>query len=230
MRSGTMVLGWQLRRPCRRPSEADGDNSMQTSAEIRWFWAAGRDQAVDATINGIAQALRLSDQTPAARQDRYLVFPSPSLGVKRREGRLEIKQRLTARVDLDAQGRVEDWIKWSHEGPEHLLEDITRNGRWVTIEKHRRTLNFRPLSAERVTRVDEGSIEHGCQVELTEIVLDHRADTRTWTLGLEAFNDPTAQLRWLTAALGVIAPALASWPRKLVDSCSYPEWILRHLR
>ncbi len=76
------------------------DGALPQDAE-RWF-QRGREPAV-----------------PVKREDRYLLLPGVAdMGIKEREGRLEIKGRLavlkTHAITPEIEGRAERWCKWSH--------------------------------------------------------------------------------------------------------------------
>ena len=84
---------------------------------------------------------------PAWRQDRYLLIPDQDdMGIKWREGRLEIKAREAAldftRFAPAIEGVCERWLKWSYAGEavERRFSDVF-HGRGahgvVTVEKRR---------------------------------------------------------------------------------------------
>ena len=192
---------------------------MLPSAEVRWF-----------DVEPLPKDLRLWFQRrcPMAdenrRTDSYLVMPgSTVVGVKLREGRLEIKaQREPARevrYPNGVAGRADGWIKLS------LETSIESTGlSLINVNKHRR-LQCYSFDAGHPTLVGAGdqSVE-GCSCELTALEI---GDRKFWTLGLEAFG-PAEHVDAILAATAsyVFAPEACPKPLRIQMSFSYPAWLL----
>jgi hypothetical protein len=192
---------------------------MQPSAEVRWF-----------DSEPLPEDLRLWFQRrcPMAdenrRTDSYLVLPgSTVVGVKLREGRLEIKaQREPARevrYPNGVAGRADGWIKLS------LETSIESNGpSLVHVNKHRR-LQCYSLDAGHPTLLAAGGHpSEGCFCELTALEV---GDRKFWTLGLEAFGSAEHVDAILAATANyVFAPEVCPKPLQTEMSFAYPAWLL----
>ncbi len=166
---------------------------MIQSYETRWFfracpallmeWFAGRGLRFDAPGNSV-------------RADYYLPLPSDKgLGVKLREGRIEIKQLLAGRGEhpfppFKSKGKVEHWVKWGFavEEKDELGRQIIGEKRhdWIEVGKERLgfTYSFGPEGRTAEVPIHT-PIPEGCQVELSRISVFGKD---YFTFGLEAFS------------------------------------------
>jgi len=202
---------------------------MQRSAEVRWFFAGA-----------VPHAMRnwfLPDGSPPAftRTDEYLAFPTANVGVKFRQGNLEIKsliQNCGVHTWDPIAGRVQTWMKWAESGPElagFRKRVIRRRSLMIAVTKAR---SLRRFSFDRgVHEIAADTTRFpadGCNVELTDIRLGR---TRHWTFGFEAFA--RAHPRRITDVVHETAARLfderappASRGFAVSNSLSYPEWLL----
>src|SRR5512146_2050260 len=99
-----------------------------SSIEVRWFWAGELEAhprfiAVFEDFNPVQKRPDVEHvQWSKPREDDYLVIPSAEdLGIKWREGELQTKGRRavlgTVQFGDHIRGVVEQWTKWTHEGP-----------------------------------------------------------------------------------------------------------------
>jgi len=162
-----------------------------------------------------------------ARTDTYLRFPhARTVGVKMREGRLEVKAlirpaektfRLSAFPD---EQHLESWEKWSlaHESLEPLLHHWARAQpyQWLEVGKRRWLFDGLP----------EDAGEARVQCELSQLEVQKK---RYWSLSLEAFPlGPDAFQAALRAARLVVEPALQGLPASVISALrimSYPRWL-----
>ncbi|HCF25780.1 MAG TPA: hypothetical protein DEV81_00825 [Cyanobacteria bacterium UBA11049] len=116
---------------------------MLTSFEIRWFYAG----KLPATISDWFEQNELGGklQAPEEREDMYLYSPGCEyLGIKLRQGRLEIKWR-NAELDIvrlgeAVEGKLEKWAKWTCEDPSQESfkpEAVLGKSSWVSVKKVR---------------------------------------------------------------------------------------------
>jgi len=167
------------------------------TVEARWFAAGPTPAAVAAWFEAAGEVRR-----EPARTDRYLRLQGvDGVGVKRREGRFEIKARCAGALGMVVwaghPARLEAWLKWS--APLDALADDAVPP--VDVAKTRRL----------VTR-------HGVQVELAELAA---GDRRFWTFGLEG-----ARAGDLEAVLA--SPwAAAAPPAAVAFAGGYPAWLDR---
>jgi hypothetical protein len=167
---------------------------------------------------------------PPPRTDRYLVLRGrDDLGIKLREGRLEIKGRTaelgSRRFGRHAVGEVETWCKWSLAPEEALaatrvLDADPELG--VPIRKDRALRRF--VTTEVGIREAPLATLEGCQVEVTSLEAPFGV---WWTIALEALSGPAPGLEPLVAIAEYV---LGDFPDTLGerDSRSYPGWLLAH--
>ncbi len=177
---------------------------MLHSAEARWFIPKVLPGEV---LSWFRAGLVLDSE--GVQVHEYLLFPDcDSVGVKLREGKLEIKAMLSAprrlSRDLGVKGRTDQWVKWSFasEGLETLDPALHQSGRWLKVRKER---FLRQFSADRgglveITAGQRTFPANGCHVELTRIEVE--ANPRFWfSLAFEAFGAPDVIAEILESAI-----------------------------
>jgi hypothetical protein len=192
---------------------------MFPTAEVRWF--------VEGALPGAARAWfhALAPGVPAEppRTDRYVPTAAEDLGVKVRQGRVEVKQR-TGEVGLErwgtVEGRVEAWRKWSLD-----LAADARPTDWVSVQKRRWLVTFRVRSGA-VAPVPQGTVpSKGVNVEVSAI---RAGKQRWWGVCLESFGPGEASR--LRALRRVAAHVFAGGPPPGLGagaSMGYPAWLAR---
>jgi hypothetical protein len=176
------------------------------------------------------EALRWFDRgrqpaAPAWREDRYLLPGVADMGIKEREGRLEIKGR-TAKLGAHAptteiEGNAERWCKWTYDA---AVAERFRVCHAVVVGKGRVQKHFLLESGEPAQPTAQRDVtRRGFSLELTRIRPGAGGDY--WSLGIEAAPDDATLLADLLRAL---ADILQGFPLPLPRSCSksYPRWLL----
>lgn len=175
----------------------------------RWFTTLGELQSMD------------------TRVDHYLSGTGPSLGIKVREGFLEIKQ-------LDQQhgrriftptfsGMVESWNKWRVTIPADEIETLQRERAWLAVQKIRQQYTFALPEVGGIVVRDPGEIpRNGGGVELTQISLGHQA---WWTFGAEVFGEPQKLSEILDQVIGYVVERGIEFHFGVGSSISYPVWL-----
>ncbi len=206
---------------------------MFESCEVRWFFAEPPKLLVDWFSR---RGLAFHSPDESIRCDFYLRQPRrKDLGVKLREGNIEIKERTRSlgirHFTPAVAGRMEQWRKWSfrlastREGGTDEVLAITRgmgNRDWLPVFKDRLMVLYEIHEEERVVLLDQSLIiKEGCGVELTRL----EAQGKTWyTFGMEAFS----AARYVRRNLLISADAfLAELPELLLPvehSFSYPSF------
>jgi hypothetical protein len=218
---------------------------MFPTVEVRWFGA----EAVPAAVADWFERCEGEPEEQPRRVDYYLhlsaepgqagsptadrlgyppYVPGPGLGVKLRQGRLEIKGRQHAygvvRFHQRVAGQVEAWRKWSFALAEGWSDPVDLAApAWVAVEKVRALRRYRVTGDGEVVTMAAGEIaDQACHLELTRTGV---AGTIWWSLGLEAFG---AESR-LQESLRRVAEHLfaAGDPPRLdaADSYGYPGWL-----
>lgn len=218
------------------------------SAEIRWFLPdqSRHDQMLDwfrlpdqELVVETENYVLLPDAAPFVklereRVDEYLLMPGcATVGVKQRQGRLEVKALAAGPHPFtqgEVVGRVDQWVKWSFDPSDQtakLLEDeLDQSGPWCRIGKKRYLQKY---------SFDLGSVaavspdlrpDTGCNVELTALSVDESAGA--WlTFGFEAFGAPDHIRSILdeTVRRFFALHGPAPFPLDERDSLSYPAWL-----
>jgi hypothetical protein len=167
------------------------------------------------------------------RTDSYLIIrDTDGLGVKSRQGRLEIKQRQESwgilQLKNHVQGLVEHWIKWSFEitGGEDLPAGFERpESNWASVHKVRKLRRYQLKDDGQLLPLPEGvNPANLCEVELTKVWMGEQP---WWSLAFEAPGDKQASRETLLAVsrqlLGLEgAPELGP-----SNSYAYPNWLAR---
>jgi hypothetical protein len=200
---------------------------MNPTTEVRWFL---RGKAPVELSRWFGQGA--ITPTAETRADWYLHSTENSaLGIKLREAKLEIKQRLNqAGIYEFAQtvhGQVENWVKW-----EFLLSsgsDLESNvpqfnqsdGFWVLVKKERLS-KYYCIAPDGTAPVEvETQTGQGYTLELTQLQV---WDQDWHSLGLETFGDiaqfkqpPEHLFRQVFAGFDLVLQA--------ADSFGYPQWL-----
>lgn len=197
-----------------------------TTAEIRWFQKGVSPPNMHQWLqhlNGVFE-----EQEP--RIDVYQVLPDQmNLGIKLREGRMEIKKRLAFQHSFTSEnihGKLETWIKWSSKTEEGIpsyntmFDDVSH---WIRIEKKRILQKFEITRKKQLTLYpDNGFPEAGIAIELANLKVQEHP---WWTFALECFGP----MERVATDLLSVAPALlennVSTQLTKDNSYGYPEWI-----
>jgi hypothetical protein len=210
------------------------------SHEVRWFfegWAEDHHalkqwfETTEPVKKDAAVTAPLWKDRVDGQPDVYLRIPgSEDLGIKWREGELQIKGR-TAALGTQAfgkihHGRVERWVKWSYANmPDEFRTLFAEGSRLPRVAVHKsralRKLRLDTMlgSAQEVdpkTLVDRGL---GC--ELTNLVV---SGARFCSLGFEAFPDDAAMHEAFARTVSLFLEGLQSVELGVPNSMSYPMW------
>jgi hypothetical protein len=201
---------------------------MFPSVEVRWFYGA----TIPPQMLKWFREEHGSLEDPACRVDHYLHLPDrDSLGIKLREGRIEIKQRHrrcgTVEFHERATGLVEHWRKWSFEltqASERFPQVMVSDSSWIGVSKQRWLHRYRITGDRDIVPMDAVEYpEQGCDLELTSVKAEGK---EWWTWGFEAFGEPPAlQGNLMLVAVQIFA---AHGPPIVLDashSQSYPAWL-----
>jgi hypothetical protein len=187
---------------------------MFPTAEIRWFFRAN----IAAEISDWFHRFDDGPEKFEPRTDHYLrIQDNDSMGIKIREGRLEIKKRHGESETINVfrgQGRLERWQKWGFEirNPGSINRYLKSfPGEWIGIRKERSQILF-------------GTLESGCGWELTEVQVVGMPD-RWWTMGFEAFGRDEDLRKTLLKALEQSKLSSLNCKFDIENSFGYPYWL-----
>jgi hypothetical protein len=194
------------------------------SWELRWF-VPGEPAPAATSLFGEPDWASVPTRT-----DSYVALPTiDDLGIKRREGRLEVKGRIavipSVRCSPCVEGRLEHWIKWSHEGAvlDPVVEALSKGPLdAVTKQRIQRKFHLQDGRAEEVAL--DLRLDGGAYAELTRLEL---AGSRWWSLGFEAFPNDSALPDELLALVRRFLGE-ASIELTVEQSLSYPAWLVEY--
>lgn len=202
---------------------------MYPTVEVRWFYKGQIPNSVMESYLRFEGKLEV--QPP--RFDIYLLLKkSDDLGIKLREGMLEIKQR-TQRYGVHhfnphAAGFIEAWRKWSFElaqFPHNLAGIAKRSEGWANVYKQRWLRCYQVTQENEVTYLPTGEkAENGCEWELSSVQVEG-FESSWWSMAFEAYGDEHTLNDTLLRSATKITLELVGWDYHFEDSLSYPAWL-----
>jgi hypothetical protein len=198
---------------------------MIVTAEVRWFARGSIPQRV---LNWFQDATE-SSKPPENRVDDYLLMPEvTSLGIKVRQGRIEIKLRKRKYGEIDlgrgVSGQLEQWQKWSL-ALEPVEQFFKPGGNWIPVSKRRYLRKYAIVGESEVHPLPlERFAESGCGVELTAVEL---FGNRWWTLAFESWGDEVSLTRNLIQTSEYLSITEGAPTLLTIDSYGYPRWLAK---
>lgn len=190
--------------------------------EARWFIPGVLPQTVQAWFKAFGKRVV---QPP--RVDQYLLGTDATLGIKTREGSLEVKQRSTDRGEFTFRpgitGRVESWVKWSFPLATSAAPINLDAANWMPVTKVRQLLLYTFSEQGEINLNPPGEYPTPfIGLELTELQLAEKESW--WTVGLELNGPPESDHSDL---LRLAEHVFQSPPAELAQaqSLSYPAWL-----
>lgn len=201
---------------------------MLTTMELRWFYRGELPLAISHWFQQDSLGEHL--EPPEAREDLYLYIPGCDyLGIKLRQGKLEIKWR---QLEFDvlqfadrSAGQAEKWIKWTcadSTGTGIPKETVAKEP-WISVMKTRSQRQYQVFSERSLVAVPiNQSIDQGCTVELAKLSVNH---TAWWSLAFEAFGEEARLMDHLQVVADWVIQSYRG-PKLLAgDSYAYPQWL-----
>jgi len=184
---------------------------MLTSAELRWFKRGKLPEEISKWFQ--QDDLEGQLQQPEEREDVYLYSPGIEyLGLKLRQGRLEIKWRKAElgvrRFGNRVEGKVEKWGKWLCEDSTEesfQLTDVVGKKSWVSVKK-----------------VRSQRLYENCAVELTQLNV---RGSDWWSLAFEATGDDDSLIENLQTVANLVFKTYNGLELQAQDSYAYPSWL-----
>ena len=199
---------------------------MYSSCEIRWFF----EGKIPEEIFHWYLSIDKDCQQQSPRIDHYLKLPKEnSLGIKLREGRIEIKKQnekpSLLKINEKVSGYSDCWEKWSFElnDPNPLPIAVPGFKEWIAVEKKRQLFLFEVADGNCfVKNPHNGLLKNGCIAELTSLTVDN---IQGWTIGLEAFGETSNMKNSLLVVCSHIFSGQDCPTFKEGNSISYPGWL-----
>ncbi len=200
---------------------------MYKSREIRWFFRGEMKPLAEwFLVHG------WKFENAVSRTDFYNTATlKDDLGVKIREGRLEIKQRISVPYQAElingVHGYFEEWIKWGfglHQPSAEIdtIQSYTESQYWIGVHKERMAVK---LTYDRQGKLKvhhlNTELSKGCQIEYSKLIV---ADNQWYSFGLEWFGEP-----WLQIDEEVFGKILGKSKLPITYAKSYPQFLLGEL-
>jgi hypothetical protein len=197
-------------------------NGTQT-IELRWFYR----EDLPAEIANWFDTLGSNGTDADVRTDFYLQSSSPEVGIKIRQGNLEVKhlQQQFDKIDLDRFGEsnVEQWSKWICDDRSAHPPATGKQG-WIQVDKVRQQRFYRVELDDPLQLMPIGTPrKNAVAIELTTLQLHGRT---WWTLACEYLGDNISVDRQF---LSIVRTLLVSYPQTRSQpsiSGGYPQWLM----
>ncbi len=132
---------------------------MLSSTELRWFYPGKLPEAISAWFT--AEYLGKALEPPEKREDIYLYIASDCdyMGIKLRQGRLEIKWRKAelgiVNITKGVEGKLESWDKWCEDSTAKNFQpqSVIDKSHWVRVYKVRQQRKYQVLAQNLVQDV-----------------------------------------------------------------------------
>jgi hypothetical protein len=213
------------------------------SHEVRWFFEgqANQHDSLKRWFETVAPMPKNPGVGPPVwkgrlddKPDVYLLVPgSDDMGIKWREGELQVKGRVSSlgtHVFCGRhQGKIERWIKWSYTDTPEAYQRLFIGGKGTGLV----TASVQKTRALRKVRLDtmtgkaqevdaETFVDRGLGCELTDLEVAGKAYC---SLAFEAFPDDSAIDAAFTQAVEAFLDELTALDLVTACSQSYPAWL-----
>jgi hypothetical protein len=196
---------------------------MASSKEIRWF-----TRTENKNITKWFAKHNMSFASIKPRVDFYLDTEKRNMGIKLREGNLEIKEKIgkgkEEKLSSNIEGVYEDWDKWSFKLSEKdelsksILNDSSSN--WIEVSKERIGIKLtRNHHNVNILMDIKEIVDYGCQIEYTKLVIN---DSEYFTFCFEWFGKKTIGLEQ-----SLLKQITGNSSLDIQDSYGYPEFLGR---
>jgi len=213
------------------------------SQEVRWFFEgpASSHQPLKQWHETVAPLPKRGEVGPPhwkgrldGQPDTYLLVPgSDDMGIKWREGELQVKGRVSSIGTLvfggRHQGKVERWMKWSYANTPRSYQEIFagKSGSGLVTVSVRKTRALRKVRLDTLTgkseEVDAKTvIDRGLGFELSDLEVAGKAYC---SLAFEAFPDDSGLHAAFTQTVDAFTDGLTAMKLTAADSRSYPAWL-----
>jgi hypothetical protein len=169
------------------------------------------------------------------RTDYYFrLSGSDSLGIKLREGKIEVKPRLrqhgVVTLHERVSGLVEEWRKWSYELADTGTDSTHKrfpDSFWIGVDKVRTLCKYEVTSGREILAVPADAFpDEGGQLELTRLAV---LGDEWWTMGFEAWGQKCPMQENLNLVMGHVLADSEPPVFDAEDSYSYPKWLAQVL-
>jgi hypothetical protein len=191
--------------------------------EVRWFYRGEVPAQIGKWFETVGRRLEQID----SRSDIYLRSSAPDVGVKLRQGNLEVKYRQAeiGRLEIDGlDSRIELWSKWicADDNGQLTPTQLADKPGWLKVDKIRDRRLFRVEFGDRVELIQVAAPTADiASIELTQLQVFGQ---NWWTLACEYFgNELEIDRQFLPLISKLLAGSnLAELTPEM--SGGYPQW------
>lgn len=196
----------------------------KSTAEIRWFFE--QPLPFDTCLSIFPTVKQ------PVRHDFYLLDTGERMGIKWREGNIEIKQQQGATETYERNGiagQLEYWTKWSFPLADQTAFSPTAD--WLKISKSRRLLSLAydtKTQSVSVIANDQAAANRG-ELEYTQLRV---ADRNYYTIGVEASGEGAHRRENLRRTMDYLIENsnLKGLNLTQANGSNYARWIHQHFR
>lgn len=185
--------------------------------EVRWFYRGALPTEVEDWFATKEERLEPLD----TRSDVYLQSHAPDLGVKFRQGKLELKYRqaLHSVTIADDIVQIEQWTKWICTDRVGMTPTEPKLG-WIEVAKIRDRRCYRIDRDGNMTQIAIPTAD-AAAIELTQLQVNGQ---HWWTIGCEYFG---TQIAIESQFLSLVTALRSGYPSAIGASicCGYPQWL-----
>lgn len=195
--------------------------------EVRWFYPGALPDEMAKWFGILGEQLEPID----TRSDFYLQSSSPDVGVKLRQGNLEVKYRQQDlgkfAIDGVADSQIERWWKWICVGTESALTPakIAERSGWLKVDKIRDRRLYRVEFGDRIKLTQTPTpTANIAAIELTQLQLPAQI---WWTIACEYFGHNISIDRQFVPLVRTLRAGCPLFEATTSISCGYPQWLER---
>jgi hypothetical protein len=205
---------------------------MFTTWEMRWFYPGIPPATVEHWFFADCPGELLG--TPDEREDVYL-YTTPVceyLGVKLRQGKLEVKWRKAElgviQIGQNCQTKLEKWVKWVCDDPSATNMtpvSVLDNGAWISVKKNRsqRIYKINIDSDKEIQLLPiQQPIDEACALEFTKLNIN---GNDWWTVAFEVFGEDISLMDMLFPVSDLILKSYPEADLQAQNSFAYPRWL-----
>ncbi|MCK0159167.1 hypothetical protein [Allomuricauda sp. F6463D] len=191
---------------------------MHRTREIRWFFQNEKEQLT----NWFQQ---LNCTSMRSRTDFYLDINNEDIGIKLREGKIEVKHRIGTRanggLNHNIWGCFDEFLKWSFNVQEQdrVLSKIIdfEHCEWIPVQKKQKVVQLTAVNGENKLKPISEHLTSGCQLEYSTITIFNQ---KWYTLALEWFGEPYVELE-----NSIISEMMGSIKLHMKESFGYANFL-----
>jgi hypothetical protein len=192
--------------------------------EVRWFYPGVIPVDLLTWFTALGEPVVADNRT-----DVYLRSSAPDLGVKLRQGNLEVKYRpaILGTIEINGFGssHVEEWLKWiciDDSSGVNPAQSADRSG-WIQVSKSRSQRLYQIEFAARIQLSSIAKPQAGAAaIEITQLQVEQQI---WWTIACEYLGNKLDLDRQFLPLVNALLSACPVPPSNRSISGGYPQWL-----